>query len=97
MVNKTGMSFDLTPYHGAKGKWQNVNELKRKLAAFFLQGVEAGYIHWITILSKDFGYEVLSNQHDGVVVLGEIPEEAMQIAKQRSGLKYAELVEKPFL
>jgi hypothetical protein len=66
------------------------------MAAFYLQGVEAGYIHWITVLSKDFGYTCLSNQHDGLVTIGEIPEEAREIAKQRSGLKYAVLEEKAF-
>nr|WP_322714537.1 hypothetical protein [Nostoc sp. ChiSLP03a]MDZ8215791.1 hypothetical protein [Nostoc sp. ChiSLP03a] len=96
VVNKTGMTFDLTPYLGTKGKWKNESELKRKLAAFYLQGVEAGYIHWITVLSKDFGYTCLSNQHDGLVTIGEIPEEAREIAKQRSGLKYAVLEEKAF-
>jgi len=96
VINKTGMTFALEPYVGEKGKWKNENKLKRKLSAFFLQGVEAGYIHWLTILSKDFGYTCLSNQHDGLVTIGEIPVEAREIAKQRSGLKYAFLEEKPF-
>jgi hypothetical protein len=97
VVNKTGTSFDLTPYQDGKGDWKDKNKLKRKLAAFYLQGTEAGLIHHLTVLSKKYGYVCLSNQHDGLVTIGDIPQEAVDIAKERSGLKYAYLEEKPFV
>lgn len=99
VVNKTGIPFNLTEYQTAKGEWdeKKINELKRRISAFFLQGTEAAYIHHLTIISEHFGYRVISNQHDGIVVIGEIPQEAMDIAKRNSGLKYAFLEEKPFL
>ncbi len=98
LVNKTGKTFNLTEYQ-TKGEWdkKKVNKMKRRLSAFLLQGTEAAYIHHLTVISKDFGYRVLSNQHDGLVTIGEIPREAMDIAKRNSGLKYAYLEEKAFV
>ncbi|UKO99380.1 hypothetical protein [Nostoc sp. UHCC 0870] len=97
VVNKTGMTFDLTDYRSDKGDWINLNALKRKISAFFLQGTEAAYIHHLTIISEHFGFKVISNQHDGIVTIGEIPQEAMDIAQRNSGLKYAILEEKDFV
>ncbi|WP_414530543.1 hypothetical protein [Nodularia chucula] len=99
VVNKTGITFNLTEYQTAKGEWdkKKLHELKRRISAFFLQGSEAAYIHHLTIISEHFGYRCLSNQHDGLITIGEIPQEAMDIAKRNSGLKYAFLEEKPFL
>ncbi|MDB9374061.1 hypothetical protein [Nodularia sphaerocarpa] len=98
VVNKTGKTFNLTEYQ-TKGDWdkKKINELKRRISAFFLQGTEAAYIHHLTVISEHFGYRVLSNQHDGLVTIGEIPQEAMDIAKRNSGLKYAYLEEKAFV
>ena len=95
--NKTGHSFCLGKYKNAQGNWVKVNELKRRISAFFLQGSEAAFIHELTWISDYYNYEVISNQADGVVTIGKIPEEAIEIAKRNSGLKYAFLEEKPFV
>ncbi len=94
--NPTGQTFNISDYMKA-GKFINVNELQRKVSAFILQGVEASFIHHLTNLSSQFGFEVLSNQFDGLVVLGEIPEQAMELAKAASGLNHAYLEEKGFV
>ena len=69
---------------------------KKKLSAFILQGLESGFIHHLTILAENYDYRVISNEHDGVVTIGEIPLEAIQIAKERSGFKLASLELKEF-
>ena len=38
----------------------------------------------------------MGNEHDGLVVLGEIPTAAVEEASRLSGLQNAKLVEKPF-
>lgn len=96
-INKTGTSFCLGNYQNSKGDWVKVNELKRKISAFYLQGSEAAFIHHLTWVSGYYGYEVISNQHDGVVTIGAIPKEAIEKARINSGLKYAFLEEKPFI
>ncbi|MBO1065149.1 MULTISPECIES: hypothetical protein [Nostocales] len=97
VYNRTGVFFNLDDYKNTKGEWVNSNTLKRKLSAFFLQGSEAGFIHNLTKLGPVYGFQTLNNQHDGLVVIGEIPQEAVDIAKERSGLRYAKLEEKGFL
>ena len=70
---------------------------KKYISSFILQGLESAYIHHLTILSKDYGFEVVSNEHDGLIVIGRIPEEAMSKARELSGFRLAELVEKDFV
>lgn len=93
--NSTGMQFCVSDYM-EKGQFKNVSELKRRLAAFLLQGSEACFIHNLTLLQEQHGFKVINNQHDGLVTEGIIPAAAIEQAKQASGLKYATLVEKPF-
>jgi hypothetical protein len=64
--------------------------------AWFLQGLEAAFVHSITVIGPEFGYRVFANEHDGAVVDGTIPEDAIAKARQRSGFTNAEFVEKPF-
>lgn len=97
VYNRTGVFFDLDKYKNAKAEWVNVNTLKRKLSAFFLQGAEAGFIHNLTILGPAYGFQTLNNQHDGLVTIGEIPQEAVDKAIELSGLRYAKLEEKSFI
>ena len=61
-----------------------------------LQGRESAYMHALAILSEDYDYEFLRNEHDGAAVLGEIPEEAREEAREISGFQRARLEEKPF-
>ncbi len=61
-----------------------------------LQGLEVAYIHALALIQDDFDYEFLRNEHDGAVVLGEVPEEAREMARRISGFHRAELESKPF-
>lgn len=103
IYNKSGIHFPIWEYkkpnadiYKDKQPWKEVSKLKRQLAAFYLQGNEATFIHQITLLGKEYGYEVYGNAHDGLITKGKIPEEAVVVAKELSGLNYAFLVEKPF-
>ena len=82
------------------GKKLCVDDLKGnrsgKVAAFVLQGQEAAFIHWLTLLSCDYDFDVVGNEHDGLITIGTIPDEAVNEAATRSGLKHASLSEKPF-
>ncbi|MBF0155084.1 MAG: hypothetical protein HQL64_15200 [Magnetococcales bacterium] len=69
---------------------------KRRLAAFVLQGQEAAFIHHLTNLSSKYGFEVVGNEHDGLLTLGQIPKEAIEEAEKHSGLRNPILEEKPF-
>jgi len=69
---------------------------KRRAAAFILQGREAAYVHRLTLLAPKYGFTPISNQHDGLVTIGEIPAEAQEQAKTQSGFRYARLEEKAF-
>lgn len=73
------------------------NETMRKLKAHLLQGLEACFIHHLTLLGNQYGFKPLGNEHDGLITLGEVPQEAVEAAKQRSGFRYAQLVIKPFI
>ena len=70
---------------------------KRRAAAFILQGQEAAYVHRLTALSTDYGFTPISNQHDGLVTIGEVPFEAQEQARGQSGFRYARLEEKSIL
>jgi hypothetical protein len=69
---------------------------KKKLSAFILQGLESSFIHHLTLLSEDYGFRVISNEHDGLVTIGTISSEAIQKAKKESGFKLASLELKDF-
>lgn len=97
LTNGCGVSFVISKWKDSKGKWINKKQLGMKLAAFWLQGTEAAFIHHLTVVSGHYGYKVLNNQHDGLVTLGAIPEEAVEYARIHSGLKYASLEVKSFL
>lgn len=68
-----------------------------KLAARILQGQEAAYIHKLTLLSKDYDFKVVANEHDGVITQGKIPEKVLERVKEEVGIENFELVEKPIL
>jgi hypothetical protein len=88
VTNQTGKHFYLGDHKS--------NELPRKLAAFVLQGRESCYIHTLTTLSSEYGYKVLANEHDGLIVLGEVPEEATARAAAASGIRAIRLEQKSF-
>ncbi|BAZ19114.1 hypothetical protein NIES4071_109990 (plasmid) [Calothrix sp. NIES-4071] len=45
-------------------------------------------------MQTKYNYEVTSNQHDGLVTIGEVPKEAVQEAKEHFSIAYFDLVEK---
>lgn len=73
--------------------------LKTMLASFLLQGLEASVVHRLALFSAEYGYVTLSHEHDGLVTLGEIPEQAVTRAAVESGIptNAIVLVEKPFV
>jgi hypothetical protein len=66
------------------------------MVAHLLQGMEAYFIHLLTVLSYQYGFEPISNEHDGLITIGPIPDEAIQEARNLTGLHCLELREKPF-
>jgi hypothetical protein len=73
------------------------DKLARRAAAFILQGQEAAFIHRLTVLGSIGDFKPISNQHDGLVVLGQIDTTAVRQAARESGLRYATLEEKEFV
>ena len=65
-----------------------------ELSAHMLQGLEGAYIFALINDSWKYSYEVLSNEHDGIVVEGEIPLDARLTARVKSKFNAAVLVEK---
>ena len=96
ITNKSDMKLDITPFMTANKLISGQG--KRKIAAHVLQGIEAAFISYITHYSSeaDCPYKVLSDQHDGVVVIGSIPDKYVERARLDSDFKYGILVEKPY-
>lgn len=97
--NLAEMSFNLNEYKNSKGEYikKRRRDLYRKLTAFFLQGIEAAFIHYLSKeeIQTKYNYEVISNQHDGVITIGVIPDAAVKEAKEVLSLPYAYLEIKP--
>jgi hypothetical protein len=93
ILNHTKKRFSL-PKSLTLGWWNC--EGKRRVSAFLLQGLEAATIHHLTTLGEIYGFQPIANEHDGLVTIGEIPEEAIIEAASLSGFRYASLVEKSF-
>lgn len=74
-------------------------EFEQKVIAHILQGQESAFIHHLTILStvKKYGFIVVSNQHDGLITLGKVPDEAIAEAGKLSGFEQPFLDIKPFV
>ncbi len=96
ITNKSDMKLEITPFINEKKVISGQG--KRKIAAHVLQGIEAAFISYIThySLEADCPYKVLSDQHDGVVVIGSIPDKYVEWARLDSDFKYGILVEKPY-
>ena len=60
--------------------------LKRELAAFFLQGREAYFIHNLTIACAKEGIPVYKNEHDGIITGKKIPEKLIKRTANKAGL-----------
>ncbi|WP_411281477.1 hypothetical protein [Gemmatimonas sp.] len=86
--NRCGMSRPI-PARDDAAAW-------RELRAFVLQGWEKNYVFNLMKLGKRHGFVPVSDQHDGLVVLGSIPHAAHVEAVARSGFTLAKLADKPF-
>lgn len=102
--NADGRSY-LTNEVGAKVAVEDLAEggrawqLKARLAAFLLQGREAAFVHTLAASSGRYGFRVLSHEHDGLVVAGDVPAEAVEAAAiaARLPLDLVALEAKPFV
>lgn len=89
MRNHCGITFCKYDYEGG-------HEARSKAMAWYLQGLEAACVHALTVLSEEYDYEVMANEHDGLITIGTIPEEAQERARKASGSRRAELTDKRF-
>ena len=70
--------------------------INKKLLAFYIQGLEAYIIHSLTVAGADNGYTVISNQHDGIIVVGEYQNAYKELESINNTLEYKfELENKP--
>lgn len=88
--NATGITLS---WSELRGKAPHVR--RARLAAFVLQGREAAFIHCLAALLPEYGIVPISNEHDGLVTLGAIPNEAVERVRGELGMPYALLPEKP--
>ena len=79
-----------------KNPEQITNQVLREVSAFLLQGLEAAFIYTLITLSEQYGYEVRSCEHDGLITCGTIPKEAVEVAREKSGFASAYLEPKAF-
>jgi hypothetical protein len=81
--NKCGKTMKVNDLPRGRNEWQ----ARSKVAAFILQGQEAAFIHHLTLLGEEYGYKPIANEHDGLVVIGEIPKSAIESAARLSYLQ----------
>lgn len=74
------------------------HKLRSRLASFVLTGMEASFCHRLAHAFSQSG-KVLSLEHDGLIVIGEITDEMVAQAVRDAGLpeNSVKLVEKPFV
>lgn len=89
LPNRLGMRLNLS-------RIRSVPARQRRAAAHILQGREAMLVHDLTLRLLARGLPVVANEHDGLVVLGEVPAADFEAAKATVGLPGARLEEKPF-
>jgi len=69
---------------------QQTREIRSStVIAFLFTGQKVGFIHTITGIGHRYGYGVVANDHDAVLVTGVVPPKAVEEARQLSGFKYA--------
>lgn len=94
--NPCGLPFSIHDERLEEGGEPSRYNQKAAYATSRLQGLEAAYMHALAVLAEEYDFEFLRNEHDGAVVLGEIPAEARKRAREMSGFERARLEEKPF-
>lgn len=65
-----------------------------EVAPHLLQGLEAALIHALTVVLHERGVRVVSNEHDGAIIVGEVTAGDVARAHAASGFYRAELVRK---
>lgn len=74
---------------------------KGVVASFILVGFESAFIHYFTTLGPQFGFRVVANEYDGVVIEGDTSEQtikkATELAARYAGLINVELRPKMFV
>ena len=73
--------------------WVNTNKFKNRseyyykktISAFALQGLESYFIYTLINMATKYNYKVLSYEYDGIICIGEIPEEAINEAIRITG------------
>ena len=73
------------------------HERRAELAAHMLQGRERAFVLHLIALAPKYGFDPVSDEHDGLVTLGVVPSAAIDEAKRRAKVVRAALVEKPFV
>jgi hypothetical protein len=91
--NAVGKKLYLAELPQGREYWRK----RARVTAFLLQGLEAATIHHLTLLGEEYGFRPLANEHDGLIVEGDIPSVAVREAANLSGLKYAAMEKKDFL
>jgi hypothetical protein len=97
ITNSTGKKLSVTQVEKEAKSKKDRSLVTRRIASFVLQGSEAAFIYHLMILGEAYGYQVLSNQHDGLITIGKVSQEAIDIASTNSGFKYPFLDIKSFL
>ena len=75
---------------------EGLDKAMRQVVAHLLQGLERTVIKTIELSSVEHGYRVKANEHDGLVVEGEIPDEVIARAAVLAKMPTLRMVEKPF-
>ncbi len=97
VVNDCGAPFRLDAYRDERGSLRR-HEAVAALAAHRLQGKEAALVHRLTVLGARHGFEVIANEHDGLLSLGAISDAAFAEALAGSNFPEALLErDKPFM
>lgn len=80
-LNAVNRSFEIPQ------KWErkNINEFQ----TFILQGIEGCFIQTLVDIQEEYSYEITKLEHDGATIIGKVPEEAIERARQASEFKYA--------
>jgi hypothetical protein len=93
ITNKCGKKMKVNALPRGHNEWL----ARSRVAAFILQGQESAFIHHLTLLGEQHSYRPIANEHDGLVVIGEIPTSAIAEAARLSGLHSPKLMKKDFI
>jgi hypothetical protein len=83
--------YDTLITDGKEIEKNKTSECKRKIAAYILQGREAYFIHFLTVLCSKNDIPVFKNEHDGVITSKEILKPLIRRTKQATGLHQTDL------